>query len=112
MRARSTLPPSPVELPEEREVLHRGQVGVQREVPGDVPDGSLRLERATREAVDGDLALVGDHEPAHHGDGGGLAGAVRAQEAVALSLSYEEGHAVDGLAAAVALAQAFTLQHR
>ena len=111
MRAWSCLARQPVELTEEGEVLHRREVRVQGEILRDVADGRLRFERASSEAVDRDLALVGLDEPAQHGDGGGLPGAVGAEQPVALALADGEGDPVDGEAVAVALAEALTAQH-
>ena len=102
----------PVELAEEGQVLHRGEVGVEGQVLGDVADRRLRLERAALEAVDGDLSLVGDGQPAQHGDGGGLPGAVRARAGRSTRCSaMEKDTPVDGQPVAVALAQALAAQH-
>ena len=79
MRASELLAGEPVELAEEGEVLHRGEIRVEGEVLGNEADRRLGLERAALEAVDGDLSFVGDGQAAEHGDGGGLAGAVGAR---------------------------------
>jgi hypothetical protein len=105
------LAAQPVELAEEGQVLDGGEVGVQRQVLGDVADRRLGLQGPADEAVDGDLSLVGDGEAAQHGDGRGLPGAVGPEQPVALARRNGEGHALDRLAVAVALAQALTAQH-
>ncbi len=105
------LAAQPVQLTEERQVLDRREVGVERQVLGDVPHDSLGLEGAAGEAVDGDFSLVRDDEAAQHGDGGGLPGTVGPEQAVALAFRNGEGDALDGLALAVALAQVLTAQH-
>ncbi len=101
----------PVELPEEGEVLHGREIRVEGEILGDEADGRLRLERPALEAGDGDVPLVGDGQSTEHRDGGGLAGTVRAQQAVTLALPDDEGDAVHGLTLAVALPQAVATQH-
>ena len=101
-----------VELAEEREVLDGGQVGVQGQVLGDVADQRLGLEGAAREATDPNLAPVARRQPAQHGDGGGLAGPVGPEQAVALALGDGEGDTVDGDPVPVALAQASAAEHR
>ena len=52
MRRLQLLPREAVEVAEEREVLHGGEVGVKGEVLGDVADGRLGLEGAAIESVD------------------------------------------------------------
>ena len=97
-----------VEPAEEREVLARRQVRVDRQLLGHVPDAGLRRDRPD---VDGagrprvTVAAVPCEQAADHRDGRGLAGAVGAQQAVRLALVDPEADALDGLDGAEGLAQ-------
>jgi len=101
------LAPEPLEASEEAEVLAGGQVGVDGQILGDVADGGLGVGRADvdRPAGHDDLPAVAPEEAADHRDGGGLAGAVGAEQAVGLAGGDLEAHAVDGGPLAVALAE-------
>ena len=106
-RRSSSLPRSRWRRPKKREVLAGGQVRVDGQVLGDVADGGLGVGRADvdRPAGHDDLPAVTPEEAADHRDGGGLAGAVRAEQAVGLAGRDLEADAVDGLPLAVALAK-------
>ena len=67
--------------------------------------------RARVEAEDADRAGVGRPQAGDRFDGGGLAGAVRAEDAEDLALLDGERHAVDGGAIAVALGEVGDFDH-
>src|SRR6185369_7691716 len=92
MRARE-----PVEPSEEGEVLLAGEVAIEGQrlgrdadpAPNGGPGGVVL-------AVDLHRTAVGAQGSRDHPDGGGLAGAVGAEEAEGFALADVEGHAVDG----------------
>ena len=70
------------------------------------PDHASRvLEVAVADAVVADLAPIGPGEPDHHPHGGGLAGAVGADEAGDPTGGQVEAEVVDGDPVAVVLGQ-------
>ena len=88
----------PVDAAEERDVLIDGQLLVEREALRHVADAALD---ALGIAVDVDAADErrpgrGPQQAAQHADGGGLAGAVAAEEAEDLAGADVERHVVDG----------------
>ncbi len=91
---------------EERDVLVHGQVAVQaealRQVAHLVGDGTVIARRVSTEHAD--LPLVGMDQAADRTDGGGLAGAVRTDEAEHLAARDIERQSVQGRHGAVALA--------
>ena len=90
---------------------HRGRIrreyrplsgSVRDGAGGDALGGGLSAEHA-------DVAGGGSGEVQHHVDGGGLAGAVRAEEAVDFAVSDRQGQVLDGGDVAVALGEAVYL---
>ncbi|MCF0087411.1 hypothetical protein B0E37_02474 [Streptomyces sp. MH192] len=82
-------------------------LGVQQ--GADVPGGAG--EPAVGVAADGDVARGGVVQTEDHAHGGGLAGAVRTEEAGHHARPYLEGKVVHGRLVAVALGQADCLDH-
>ena len=80
--------------------------GLLRQVADAEPGAPVHRHRGDVEAVDLDRALVDRHQPGDHVEAGGLAGAVRAEQPDRLAGAHADRHAVDDLAALVALGQA------
>ena len=96
----------------EFEVLGGAQLLVEREfLRHDAHDtlGRLRVG-GERLAGDGDAATVGLEQAADHRDGGGLAGAVWAEQAVDLARAHGEAHIGDGLDGAEGLGEVLDLE--
>ena len=106
------LPRQALEPAEEAQVLASRQVRVDRQVLGHVADGGLGIGGVDvdRPAVDDDLAAVAPEKPADHRDSGGLAGAVRTQQAVGLAGRDREADAGDSGSVAEALPQVAALE--
>src|SRR6185436_20942474 len=83
-----------VDAGEELEVLPHGQVVVEGEPLGHVADALADVLRAEVAALarQPDLAAAGIEQAAQHLDGGRLAGAVRAEQAVDLAVPDLEAH--------------------
>ena len=92
----------------EGQVLGDGQVFVEGEFLGHVADLALDLFRLLADVVAeaGAGAAIGCQQTAEHADGGGLAAAVRTEEAVDLAAIDREVEVGDDLAALEALGQA------
>src|SRR5215469_7593134 len=56
---------------------------------------AMQLLAMKRLAEEADLAFIGQGDADHHADGGGLAGAVRAEQAVDTSFADVDGKAID-----------------
>ena len=80
--------------------------GFLRQVADAEPRAAIHRHGGDVEAVDLDRALVDRHEAGDHVEAGRLAGAVRPEQADGLAGAHAERHAVDDLAALVALGQA------
>ncbi len=89
------------------EVLGRRHVVVEADRVGQIADPALDRERLAHRIVARDPHLAGGYlgEAEHHQDGGGLAGAVRPQQAEGLALEDVEVEGVDDDALAVALGE-------
>src|SRR5690606_3060890 len=99
---------------EEGKVLRDAQVAVQRELLRHVTDAQAHRLRIARhvQAEHFHLALAGREQAAEHADGGGLAGTVRAEEAVDLRTRHIEIDAIDGNEMAEASRQSAGADHR
>jgi hypothetical protein len=86
------------EVAEKPEVLVDAEVAVEAVLLGHVAEGFEGLGGAGRDelAADEGGAGVGDQEAREHADGGGLAGAVGAHEAVELARAEREGQTAHG----------------
>ena len=87
-----------VDRAEESDVLIDGQRLVQRELLRHVPDAPLHFFRVAADVdpIDRGGARGRLQQPAHHADGGRLAGAVRAEKAEDLPALDREADAIDG----------------
>ena len=97
--ARAELGPrEAVHLAPEQQVLASAHVRVKRDVLRDDADGLLDGLRVGDHGVTVHerVAAAGVQQAREHGDGGALAGPVRAEEAEDLALGDVEAHAVDG----------------
>ena len=107
-RLAAPCPRQSVGAGEELQVLAHGEIAVERELLRHVakprPAGGRGLVEV--EPVDARGALAGAEQAAHHLEGGGLAGAVRPQEAEDLAPRDGEGNAVRGREAAEAAGEA------
>ncbi len=97
-----------VDAGDEEQVLLDGQVLVEREPLRHVAGEALDLAgpRADVEAEAGALAAVGRQQPAQHPHGGGLAGAVGAEEAGGAPFLHRDGDVAHHTPAAEALVEA------
>ncbi len=85
----------PEQLAIELQILVDGEAGIERGILGHVTDaGSLGRVRDAAAEHDG-LSAVRLEQPAQHLDSGGLARAVRSEQAVYLALHYLEVQTVD-----------------
>src|SRR3970040_217253 len=93
---------------DELQVLAYGEVFPQREALRHVADLALDGRGLAQDVVvqAGAFARVGLEQPAQHADGGGLAAAVRTEEAVDLSLRHLQGQVLDHGAVTEGLGQA------
>src|SRR3989304_9253955 len=93
-----SAPPSPYICPQKVQVLARAQGGVKRNILRHNADGALGLRRGFAESVAGDdgVAASGRQQGGEHGDGGGFACAVGAEQAEGLTLENAEADAFDG----------------
>src|SRR5581483_12100298 len=85
-----------VEVGHELEVFAPGQLFVKEGVIGDVAEDAFRLERLPLDVVAADSGGAGGRveQTAEHLDGGGLAGAVGAEEAEKLALAHLQVHVI------------------
>jgi hypothetical protein len=102
-----------VHLGDELQDLAAAQVIVVHRIVGQVADAALHLGAVavTVEAVDAHAAAARHQDAHHHADGGGLACAVRAEEAEHLARIDREREIGDGVEAAVALAEGLEFDH-
>ncbi len=102
-----------VELTVEAQVLTYTHPFGERQVSGREPN-ALRRPAALPgevEPADRDRAGVGRHHAEDHEQGGGLAGAVRAEQSDALPLVHHEIDSVDRAVAPVVLDEAASFEH-
>ncbi len=92
---------------EEVDGLAAGEAGPEGDVAGDVGEAPVEVGGVLPGvgAEEFGAALVGAEHPEEDADGGGLPGAVRAEEAVCLPLGHFEVEAVEGGHVAEALDQ-------
>src|SRR5688572_24714952 len=102
-----------IEGAKETEVADRIQLLVEGQVLGDVADALFDGTGVASDllAVDEDLAGIGANDAADHGDGGGLSGAVGAEEAETLSFGDGEADVVDGEKVSVLFAEVGDGEH-
>jgi hypothetical protein len=97
---------------EHAQVVAPGQVWVEGRCLDHRPDARKPLRRAGRDPQDGCLARRGSHEAEQHPQGGRLAGAVRAEEAIHLAAANAQLEVIDGNdRIAVALGERSRLDH-
>ena len=113
MRSARSVKRQPHQLGGVGEILHRREMIVEADGVGQIADTPLDLERRARriEAEHADLAGRNLGQAQHHQDRGGLAGAVRPEQAEHLALADAERDRVDGNRLAVALGQALRRDH-
>ena len=101
--------PKPVEAAPEKQVVHAGELFVERDLLRNDPELSAQLRAAAphRQPADARISTGGLDERGEHPDGRALARPVGAEKAEDLALPYVEAHAVDGRDAPVLLAQLF-----
>jgi hypothetical protein len=93
-----------IEVAKEMQRLAHGHEILQRRALEHQPD-FLEIVSAHRGAAEADLAGAGRGDPFQHFHGGGLAGAIGAQQAEAPSFGNDEAHPVHGPLAAIVLEQ-------
>jgi len=98
---------NPIDAGDEFEVLADGEIRIQTEALGHVAHIALDLVGLGEDIVAkaGAPVGVGREQPAQHADGGGLAAAVRPEEAVDLPLGHFQGQVLDHNAVAEGLGQ-------
>jgi hypothetical protein len=105
--------PRPEVFRGDQEVLLDGEVAVEGVLLGADADEALgaRQVLARIGLLEEDLPRVGGQEAVQHAQGRGLAGAVRAEQAVDLSRSADEIHAIHDLPAAQVLYEGSRFEH-